>query len=36
MVAVAEKHSVYVEGEYTKGRDIEQPWAVTVGYRYNW
>lgn len=36
MVAAAEKHSFYAEGGYTKGSDIEQPWAVTVGYRYNW
>ncbi|NUU37705.1 autotransporter outer membrane beta-barrel domain-containing protein [Pseudomonas sp. C2B4] len=36
MVTAAEKHNVYVEGAYTKGSDIEQPWAVTVGYRYNW
>ncbi|AWY40235.1 autotransporter outer membrane beta-barrel domain-containing protein [Pseudomonas putida] len=36
MLATAEKHNVYVEGSYTKGSDIEQPWAVTVGYRYNW
>lgn len=35
-VASAEKHNLFVEGGYTKGSDIEQPWAVTVGYRYNW
>jgi outer membrane autotransporter protein len=36
MVAAAQKHSFYAEGGYAKGNDIEQPWAVTVGYRYNW
>lgn len=36
MVTAADTHNVYVEGEYTKGRHIEQPLAVTVGYRYNW
>ncbi|HEF4761177.1 TPA: pertactin family autotransporter [Pseudomonas putida] len=36
MVATSRQHSLYVEGEYTKGSDIEQPWAVTVGYRYDW
>jgi hypothetical protein len=34
-VTVAEKHNLFVEGEYLKDRDIEQPWAVTAGYRYN-
>ncbi|WP_246218981.1 autotransporter outer membrane beta-barrel domain-containing protein [Pseudomonas izuensis] len=36
MLTAADKHNVYVDGGYTKGSDIEQPWAVTVGYRYNW
>ncbi|KPG92974.1 transporter [Pseudomonas sp. RIT-PI-q] len=36
MVTAAQKHNVYAEGAYAKGSDIEQPWAVTVGYRYNW
>ncbi|KAB0496648.1 outer membrane autotransporter barrel domain-containing protein [Pseudomonas vancouverensis] len=35
-VAMADNQTVYAEGSYTKGNDIEQPWAVTVGYRYNW
>lgn len=35
-VALAEKHNLFIESGYTKGSDIEQPWAVTVGYRYNW
>lgn len=36
MVAAGVKHHFYVEGGYTQGSDIEQPWAVTVGYRYSW
>ncbi|WP_242485788.1 autotransporter outer membrane beta-barrel domain-containing protein [Pseudomonas sp. TH41] len=35
-VTAADKHNFFVEGGYTKGSDIEQPWAVTVGYGYNW
>ncbi|HEF4761181.1 TPA: pertactin family autotransporter [Pseudomonas putida] len=36
VLATTEKHNFYVEGGYTRGKDIEQPWAVSVGYRYNW
>ncbi|MBH2032993.1 MAG: autotransporter outer membrane beta-barrel domain-containing protein [Pseudomonadales bacterium] len=36
VVSAAQKHSFYVEAGYTKGSDIEQPWAATVGYRYSW
>ncbi|TFH79210.1 MULTISPECIES: autotransporter outer membrane beta-barrel domain-containing protein [Pseudomonas] len=36
MLTAAQNHHVYVEGQYAKGSDIEQPWAVNVGYRYNW
>jgi len=36
MLTAAQNHHMYVEGQYAKGRDIEQPWAVNVGYRYNW
>jgi outer membrane autotransporter protein len=36
MMTAAEKHNLFIEGGYTKGSDIEQPWAVTVGYRYSW
>ncbi|MGE8066639.1 autotransporter outer membrane beta-barrel domain-containing protein [Pseudomonas sp. NPDC089569] len=32
----ATHHSLYAEAGYTRGSEIEQPWAVTVGYRYNW
>ncbi|WP_059182482.1 autotransporter outer membrane beta-barrel domain-containing protein [Pseudomonas sp. URMO17WK12:I11] len=35
-VKAADKHSFFAEAGYTHGSDIEQPWAVTVGYRYNW
>lgn len=35
-VNAGDKHSFYVEAGYTKGSDIEQPWAATVGYRYSW
>jgi outer membrane autotransporter protein len=35
-VKAADKHSFFAEVGYTHGSDIEQPWAVTVGYRYNW
>jgi outer membrane autotransporter protein len=36
MVNAADRHNLFVEAGYTKGSDIEQPWAVTAGYRYNW
>jgi outer membrane autotransporter protein len=36
MVTAADKHNVFAEAGYTKGNNIEQPWAATVGYRYNW
>lgn len=36
MVNAADRHNFFVEAGYTKGSDIEQPWAVTAGYRYNW
>jgi outer membrane autotransporter protein len=35
-VTAVEKHNFFAEAGYTKGNDIEQPWALTVGYRYNW
>nr|WP_256669294.1 autotransporter outer membrane beta-barrel domain-containing protein [Pseudomonas sp. C2B4] len=35
-VTAADKHDFFVEGRHTQGSDIEQPWAVSVGYRYNW
>ncbi|KJZ65383.1 autotransporter outer membrane beta-barrel domain-containing protein [Pseudomonas fluorescens] len=36
MVNAADRHNLFVEAGYTKGSDIEQPWALTAGYRYNW
>ena len=36
MVNAADRHNFFVEAGYTKGSDIEQPWAVTAGYRYSW
>ncbi|MVV50307.1 autotransporter outer membrane beta-barrel domain-containing protein [Pseudomonas sp. PB120] len=36
MVRAADKHNFFAEGGYTKGSDLEQPWAATVGYRYSW
>lgn len=35
-LAAARSHHLYVQGQYVKGSEIEQPWAVNVGYRYNW
>ncbi|MNP55956.1 Pertactin autotransporter precursor [compost metagenome] len=35
-VAIADKHSFFVEAGYAKGNDIEQPWAANAGYRYSW
>jgi len=35
-VAMAQQHSFFAEAGYSKGSDIEQPWAATVGYRYSW
>lgn len=29
-------HSLYLDYEYAKGRNFEQPWAFGAGYRYNW
>lgn len=36
MVTAVGGHNFFVEGGYTKVNGIEQPWAATVGYRYNW
>ncbi|MGY2041476.1 autotransporter outer membrane beta-barrel domain-containing protein [Pseudomonas pergaminensis] len=36
IVQLADKHKFSIDGEYAKGSSIEQPWAVTVGYRYTW
>ncbi|MEB0047314.1 MULTISPECIES: autotransporter outer membrane beta-barrel domain-containing protein [unclassified Pseudomonas] len=36
IVQVSEKSKISVDAEYAKGNNIEQPWGVTVGYRYMW
>jgi outer membrane autotransporter protein len=36
MVTAADRYDFLVEDGYTKGSDIEQPWAVTADFRYNW
>jgi hypothetical protein len=36
MVSTVQGHNMFVEGGYTQGNDIEQPWALTAGYRYQW
>ncbi|MNX48446.1 Pertactin autotransporter precursor [compost metagenome] len=35
-VTAAQKHSFFAEVGFTKGSDMEQPWAATMGYRYSW
>ncbi|MGV8889720.1 MAG: autotransporter outer membrane beta-barrel domain-containing protein [Pseudomonas sp.] len=36
ILQVSEKSKFSVDAEYAKGHDIEQPWGVTIGYRYLW
>ena len=36
IVQAADKHKFHVDLEYTKGKDLTQPFAVNVGYRYLW
>lgn len=36
IIQVSEKSKISMDAEYAKGSDIEQPWGVTVGYRYLW
>lgn len=33
---LGEKHKVYLEAEAAKGDDVEQPFGVNIGYRYDW
>jgi hypothetical protein len=35
MVSTVQEHNLFIEGGYTQGNDIDQPRAVTVGYRYH-
>ncbi|PHN30727.1 autotransporter outer membrane beta-barrel domain-containing protein [Pseudomonas sp. ICMP 460] len=36
IVQVSAKSKIALDAEYAKGDDIEQPWGVTLGYRYLW
>ncbi|QHD07251.1 autotransporter outer membrane beta-barrel domain-containing protein [Pseudomonas sp. R76] len=36
VVQVTAKSKISLDAEYAKGDDIEQPWGVTLGYRYLW
>lgn len=36
ILQVSEKSKFSLDAEYATGKSIEQPWGVTVGYRYLW
>ncbi|MBC3209345.1 autotransporter outer membrane beta-barrel domain-containing protein [Pseudomonas sp. SWRI111] len=36
ILQVSERSKVSLDAEFAKGNDIEQPWGVTLGYRYLW
>ncbi len=36
IVQVSESSKLSLDTEFAKGNDIEQPWGVTLGYRYTW
>ncbi|MNJ66411.1 Pertactin autotransporter precursor [compost metagenome] len=36
VMQVSANSKVSLDAEYAKGSDIEQPYAVTLGYRYLW
>lgn len=36
VVQVSERSKLSLDTEFAKGNDIEQPWGVTLGYRYLW
>ncbi|MGZ7457695.1 autotransporter outer membrane beta-barrel domain-containing protein [Pseudomonas sp. Ma2-10] len=36
ILQVSDKSKISMDAEYAKGNDIEQPWGVTLGYRYLW
>ncbi|ANH97589.1 hypothetical protein A8L59_09285 [Pseudomonas koreensis] len=36
VLQVSEKSKISLDAEYAKGNDIEQPFGVTLGYRYLW
>jgi outer membrane autotransporter protein len=33
---VTQKLQLHADFDYMKGNNIEQPWGVNVGLRYNW
>jgi outer membrane autotransporter protein len=35
-VALSDRFEVHADFEYSKGKDIEQPWGANIGVRYNW
>ena len=36
IVQVSERSKLSLDTEFAKGNDVEQPWGVTLGYRYTW
>ncbi|MCY1527972.1 Pertactin autotransporter precursor [compost metagenome] len=36
VLQVSERQKINLEANYANGDDIEQPWAVTLGYRFLW
>ena len=36
VLQISEKSKISLDAEYAKGKDIEQPFGVTLGYRYLW
>lgn len=36
ILQVSERSKLSLDAEFAKGNDIEQPWGVTLGYRYLW
>lgn len=35
-LAASQSSNVYMDVSYAKGDDLETPWALNVGYRYDW
>jgi outer membrane autotransporter protein len=36
IVQVSERSKLSLDAEFAKGNDVEQPWGMTLGYRYLW
>lgn len=36
ILQISERSKIALDAQYEKGNDIEQPWGVTLGYRYLW